>query len=183
MENYATKSGPELTVIYNELRAKVGEQPIKRWAGPKAELIAKIEVLELRTPKATAATAPEATAAPEHVTEKPKAKQKPAKKQKTEDGRTIREASLDLLAHVDFYEDKTKASNDENRVAADHKNARSVGLAYLEVIERVKLEFPDADTSVACLRWYSVKVRDSKNHPEYAGWKLPQRRPRATPKK
>lgn len=179
MEDYASKSGPELTVIYNELRAKVGEQPIKRWAGAKSELIAKIEVLVLRQKPEAAPPAP----TPEVVTEKPKVKQKPAKKQKTDDGRTIREASLDLLAHVDFYEDKTKASNDENRVAADHKQARSVGLAYLEVIARVKLEFPDADTSVACLRWYSVKVRDAKNHPEYAGWKLPQRRPRATPKK
>lgn len=179
METYASKSGPELTVIYNDLRAKIGEPPIKRWAGAKSELIAKIEVLELR--QKPEATPPAPT--PEVVAEKPKAKQKPAAKPKSSDGRTIRETSLDLLAHIDFYEDKLKPSNDENRVDADHKNARSVGLAYLEIIRRVKEEFPDADTSVACLRWYSVKVRDFKSHPEYSGWKLPQRRPRATPKK
>lgn len=179
MEDYASQSNGALTARYNELREKVGEKPVGPWKGKKSDLIAKIEVLELRQKPEAAPPAP----TPEPVAEKPAAKPKPAKKQKTEDGRTIREASLDLLAHVDFYEDKTKASNDENRVGADNKNARSVGLAYLEVINRVKAEFPDADTSVACLRWYSVKVRDAKNHPEYSGWKLPQRRPRATPKK
>lgn len=88
---------------------------------------------------------------------------------------------MDLLCHVDYYEDRTKASSADNRVAADHPQARSVGLPYLEIVRRVRDEFPGANTSVACLRWYSVKMRVEEFG--YEGYRLAQRRPRARPSK
>lgn len=93
--------------------------------------------------------------------------------------RTIRDASLDLLCHVAYYEDKTRKPSDENRVPSDHKNARSVGIAYDEIIRRIQEEFPGCQTSVACLRWYAVKVRVEERG--YEGLRLPQRRPRVRP--
>jgi hypothetical protein len=37
---------------------------------------------------------------------------------------------------------------------------RSVGLSYDEILTRVREEFPDCNTSVACLRWYCVQLRE-----------------------
>ncbi len=93
--------------------------------------------------------------------------------------RTIRAASLDLLCRVAYHEDKTKKSADDNRIDGDDKNARSVGLAYDEIIRAVQDEFPGCSTTVACLRWYAVKVRVEEFG--YEGLRLPQRRPRVKP--
>src|SRR5690606_31520806 len=49
---------------------------------------------------------------------------------------TIRATALDLLCTVAYYEDKTRKSDDDNRVEAGHKNARSVGYDYHEIIRR-----------------------------------------------
>jgi len=95
--------------------------------------------------------------------------------------RTIRIVALELLCEVVYYEDKTKNPSDENRVEASHKNARSVGIPYLEIIDRIKEEFPEAETSAACLRWYAVKVRAGEFG--YEDFRLVQRRPRAKPVK
>ncbi|AKQ75798.1 hypothetical protein FDH82_gp08 [Roseobacter phage RDJL Phi 2] len=94
--------------------------------------------------------------------------------------RTIKAASVDLLCHVAYYENRDEKSSDDNRVEADDPKARSVGLAYDEIIARIQEEFPGCNTSVACLRWYSVKIRVEEHG--YEGLKLPQRRPRAKPK-
>ena len=95
--------------------------------------------------------------------------------------RTIRVAALELMCQVEYYEDKTKKSGPDNVVDEGHKNARSVGLPYLEIIRRIKEEFPEAQTSVACLRWYGVKARVEEFG--YEGYRLVQRRPRASGKK
>lgn len=102
-------------------------------------------------------------------------------KDKKTEGRTIRETALDLLCTVDYFEDKTQRSSPDNRVKSDHPEARSVGLPYLTIIDEIKAQFPDAQTSVACLRWYAVKVRAEEFG--YEGYRLAQRRPRAKPVK
>jgi len=100
---------------------------------------------------------------------------------KKREGPTIRETALDLLCEVAYYEDKTLKSSPENVVAEDHPNARSVGIPYLEIIERIKGQFDGAKTSVACLRWYAVKIRAEEFG--YEDYRLVQRRPRAKPVK
>ncbi len=45
------------------------------------------------------------------------------------------------------------------------------GISYQAIIARVKTTYPDAETTVACLRWYAVRLREQ-------GTKVPQR-PRA----
>lgn len=90
---------------------------------------------------------------------------------------TIRKFALDLLCEVDYYEDKTKPSNGENFVTSDHPQARSVGYTYAAIIDKILDEFPKAGTSVACLRWYAVKIRGEEFG--YQGFKLAQRRPRS----
>lgn len=96
------------------------------------------------------------------------------------DNRTVRDEAIVWLSTIDYYEDKTKKSSEGNRVDISHPNARSVGLPYATILEKVLEVFPSAKTSAACLRWYSVKIRAEEEG--FEGYRLPQRRPRANPK-
>ena len=96
-------------------------------------------------------------------------------------GRTIRAAAIDLLCKVVYHENRDEKSNPEkNVVAADHPRARTVGMAYDDIILAIQEEFNGCKTTVACLRWYSVKIRVEEHG--YEGLRLPQRRPRAKPR-
>lgn len=95
--------------------------------------------------------------------------------------RTIVAASMDLLCRVDYYENKDREIGDDNRVSKGHAKARSVGLTYSEIVRLIHEEFPGCETSPACLRWYSVKMRVGERG--YEGHALPQRRPRSKPAK
>lgn len=78
---------------------------------------------------------------------------------------TIRETSIALLCHVD---------------QVDEKDGRTVGLLYNDIVEAVKQLFPEGKTTVACLRWYAVKIRAEEKG--YEGLTLPQKRPRVAKK-
>jgi len=95
--------------------------------------------------------------------------------------RTVREVALELLCFVHHYEDRAKSPGDDNIVDPDFEGARSVGLPYDQVIAGIQEEFPACKTTVACLRWYSVKVRADEEG--YENFILPQRRPRVKAKK
>lgn len=147
---------------HNRLAAMFPDVPqIKSWKQKKEGLLDRISTLQQR-----------------------KREQEPPKKDGKKDGkksrRTIRKKALELLCEVAYYEDRTKPSDDENRVKPDHPQARSVGLAYDEIIRRIKDAFPECKTTVACLRWYAVKVRVEET--DYEGYRLPGRRPRVKPK-
>lgn len=61
----------------------------------------------------------------------------------------------------------------------------TVGHTYQHILDVLAAEFPEASTTVACLRWYVVHIRDDATR-EGSGWPpLPQVRPRsaAAPKK
>lgn len=152
--NYQEMTNAQLVEVHNGLvQYDPDVNPLKNWKGKKDVLIDRIKGLEAKKPS------------------EPKAKK--------EDGPTIREVALQLLGEVVYYEDKAKKSSPDNVVEADHPNARSVGIPYLEIIDRIKQQFPEAQTSVACLRWYAVKVRAEEFG--YEGYRLAQRRPRAKP--
>lgn len=173
--NLITMTGPELVGIYNGLNPS---KPIKQWKGAKKVLIGRIKSLhkdvngkapktvsvvpKAETPQKTAAVKPAGKTQPE-VTEKPT--------------RTIRATAIDLLCHVEFHEDRAYKPSFDNVVAETDEQARSVGIAYDEIIRRIQAEFPSCKTTVACLRWYSVKIRVEELG--YEGLRLPQRRPRA----
>ena len=90
--------------------------------------------------------------------------------------RTVRESALEYLCHIVSYEDRAENPSVTNVVDKNHKGARSVGLPYDQVIGYIVDEFPACKTTVACLRWYAVKVRAQEDG--YEGYCLPQRRPR-----
>lgn len=90
---------------------------------------------------------------------------------------TIRALAVVLLCRIDFYEDHSKVSSVDNRVTKDHPNAYSVGISYKEVLKIIHETFPNCKTTVACLRWYSVKIRVEE--PGYENLDLVQRRPRS----
>lgn len=88
---------------------------------------------------------------------------KPARTPKAQTGEakaprpTIRRVSEILLKEVAYHDD----------------DGRPFGLAYDEILALVKQQFDGAKTTVACLRWYAVHMRE-------AGVQLPHR-PRVTP--
>lgn len=160
-EDMIEKTNAQLVEVHNELAACLeGVEPLKQWKQAKDKLIDRIVPLQERVAEIEEAEAEaEAEAEPK---------------------RTIKAASVDLLCHVAYYENRDEKPADDNRVEEDDPKARSVGLAYDEIIARIQDEFPGCNTSVACLRWYSVKIRVEEHG--YEGLKLPQRRPRAKPK-
>lgn len=182
------KTNAQLVEFHNELAANLeGVEALKNWKQAKTKLIERIEGLQAQIADAeidaedddelTSVTVNSETfEQTDTPTEEPQGEPIPEEEPK----RTIKAASVDLLCHVAYYEDRDEKSSDDNRVDADHPKARSVGLAYDEIIRRIQEEFDGCNTSVACLRWYSVKIRVEEHG--YEGLKLPQRRPRAKPK-
>ena len=88
-------------------------------------------------------------------------------------GRTIRRRALELL------EAQIKGPDGKPMTDVD---GRSVGLKYMEVLNVIQEEFPEASTSVACLRWYVVHLRMDANDLGLPWPDLPQIRPRAKTK-
>lgn len=60
-------------------------------------------------------------------------------------------------------------------VTGVNKDGHTTGHSYEEILRRVKLEFPTANTSIKCLRWYATHMKDQ-------GCRLPQKRDRPVPK-
>lgn len=88
-------------------------------------------------------------------------------------GRTVRRRALELL------EERVKG---ENGLPMTDVDGRSIGLKYKEVLGIIREEFPEASTSVACLRWYVVHLRMDANDLGIPWPDLPQVRPRAQAK-
>lgn len=179
----------DLVTYHNELADQCDVKDLTGWKQAKTKLIERIEGLQAQIADA------EIDAEDDELTstnvdsetfeqidepiEEPKGEPIPAEANE-EPKRTIKSVAVDLLCSVVYHEDRDEKSNDENRVEADHPKARSVGIAYDEVIRRIKEEFDGCNTSVACLRWYSVKIRVGEHG--YEDLRLPQRRPRAKPR-
>lgn len=85
-------------------------------------------------------------------------------------GRTVRRRALELL--------EARVKGPDGRPMTD-QDGRSIGLKYKEVLEIIQQEFPEASTSVACLRWYVVHLRMDANDEGKPWPDLPQIRPRA----
>lgn len=74
----------------------------------------------------------------------PTKKEKRQKDKKREGGQVIRVVAEELLMRVvDHDEDK-----------------RPLGMPYADVLAEIHRQFPDSSTSVACLRWYAVRMRE-----------------------
>jgi hypothetical protein len=80
-------------------------------------------------------------------------------KEKKEKGPSIRSRAEQLLLEV---------------VGSDG-DGRKQGHTYEAILEKIKAEFPQAKTSIACLRWYAVHMRERSV--------MPPNRPRAVPPK
>lgn len=190
-EEMIEKTNAKLVDYHNMLAAQCGANDLKAWKNAKTKLIERIEGLQAQIEDAAIdAEEDELTSATvnskifeqvDSPIEEPAGEPIPTEDAGEEEPkRTIKAASVDLLCHAAYYENRDEKSSDENRVDEDHPKARSVGLAYDEIIARIQEEFPGCNTSVACLRWYSVKIRVEEHC--YEGLKLPQRRPRTKPK-
>lgn len=158
----------DIAARFNELNGSTTEVKTLAKRG-KAKLLAQIEALEAKQPAPQAEPAvTEQPAEPSVVTSmvsalvsepasKPAEPDAKAKKEKKEKGPVIRvEAEKLLLEVVDHDEDK-----------------RPYGHTYEYVLNKLREMFPGAKTTVACLRWYAVHMRER-------GERVPNRR-RAAP--
>lgn len=86
-------------------------------------------------------------------------------------GRTIRERSHELLL--------TKLDDADG--APLLKDGRyTTGMTYQAILEQLAYEFPEASTSVACLRWYNVHMKGDAMDEGLPFPDLPQYRPRSS---
>ncbi len=180
MQDLSALPTKELIGIHNGLGPDI---PISSWKKAKGLLIGRIETLQSAVPDPVP-TVPKNVVAVKATEETPVSdvKPKPAKKRKYH--RTIRQASVELLCLVEYSEDKTQPYGPDNvlaSVVALDKDHQTVGLPYDEIIRRIQDEFDGCETSVACLRWYAVKIRAGEQ--DYENLRLPQRRPRVKPKR
>ena len=60
---------------------------------------------------------------------------------------TIKSVSVDLLMATDFIDN----------------DGRAVGFSYDHILEKVLEQFPDANTTVKCLRWYATHLNKDTN--------------------
>lgn len=178
----------DIAAVYNELKGTNTDVKTLAKRG-KAKLLAQIDaLLEAQAEKkaeeqsATRADEPKAKKPPKadgvnHLVQqmpqaadkkeepaKPRAKREPkatkatkATKEKKEKGPVIRVVAEQLLLEV--------VTHDEDK--------RPYGHSYEEILNRIRAQFEGAKTTVACLRWYAVHMRER-------GEKVPNR-PRSTP--
>lgn len=200
MEDLNTLTSKELVVVHNTLADRLGSSALTSWKGKKELLVERVEGMRAEVlrrfpepmfddedePMARVTVDSETFEALDGHVKAPQGEPIPEEQpaETTEEPseapqRTIKAASIEWLCHVEYYEDRA-AKPGTTVVEPGHKGARSVGLTYDEVIRRVQAEFPGCNTSVACLRWYAVKIRVGEHG--YKDLRLPQRRPRATPK-
>lgn len=93
------------------------------------------------------------------------------RKQNRRLGRTVRRRALELL--------EQRIKDPKTGLPMTDADGRSIGLKYKEVLGIIQEEFPEASTSVACLRWYVVHLRMDANDLGLPWPDLPQIRPRA----
>lgn len=82
-------------------------------------------------------------------------------------GRFIRHRSIELLKEV----------------VKTNEDGRTVGYSYAEILAKLAVEFPEASTSAACLRWYVVHLWSEADEEGLPRPKLPQVRPRSVKRK
>lgn len=166
----------DIAAVYNELKGTNTDVKTLAKRG-KAKLLAQIDALleaqaEKKAEEQSAVRAEEPKAdGVNHLVQqmlqaadkkeeptKPRAKREPkAPKEKKEKGPVIRVVAEQLLLEV--------VTHDEDK--------RPYGHSYEEILNRIRAQFEGAKTTVACLRWYAVHMRER-------GEKVPNR-PRATP--
>lgn len=86
-------------------------------------------------------------------------------------GRSIKQSSQDLLM-VKTLDDGSAPILKDGRY--------SVGLTYQYILRMLEVQFPEASTTVACLRWYSVHLKCDAADEGLPYPNLPQYRPRSS---
>lgn len=158
----------DIAAVYNELKGTNTDVKTLAKRG-KAKLLAQIDALEAKLPQAAEPelSGPIGSLAkqllqqpasePATPAEKPKRAKKDPAAAKKEKGPVIRVVAEALLLEVTHKDE----------------DGRPYGHAYDAILERIREQFDGAKTTVACLRWYAVHMRER-------GEKVPNR-PRATP--
>jgi len=135
---YKNMTNTQLVKIYNDFGPL---KTIKAWKGKKEVLIEKIHLAEKQSGVDL---------------QKPEKVKSPKKRTGA-----IRIFCEEALMQAAYHEDKTKEICAENRRKTASAKTRPVGFSFIEILDQLKKEFPDARTSYACLRWYAVHLRNA----------------------
>lgn len=127
----------------------------------KAEPVAEVEqpVAEVEQPAGVLASLGTKAERPAEPVAKAKRAAKKAEGEKKEKGPVIRSVAEGLLLEV--------VTHDEEK--------RPFGHPYEYILDRIREQFDGAKTTVACLRWYAVHMRERGEHVPF------RPRPRAVP--
>ena len=159
----------ELLEIYNDLRARTSnDKPLRIWKKARSYLIDQIcdlrDAVERDMDEGEASDVADAVLQHDEKKEDEKSGDKPP----------IWKTAVDLLCTVVGY-----INLDTKQPAAEgDEGAYSVGLTYAEIIDHIRAMYPGSKTSVACLRWYAVKIRAEEFG--FEGRTLPQYRQRSS---
>lgn len=145
---------PQLLTLHNTLAQQCGEPTKKSWHQSRTDLVMRVAILRTL----------------------------PAKKQiavafKRPRRQPIREVMMKHLAVVSHYECGKTGKKLSRQAAARRQRSEviSVGLAYPEVLRRIRRELPDARTTGGTLRVACWATRNGE--PGFEDFKLPQKRP------
>lgn len=156
--NISTLKTKDLIALYNQ---HSGKAPITAWKRKVSDLVATLVTLQpdlftagaVETFEAPADELASQSGRPVDHTEAPApTKSKPAKAKKTAK-KAKKEANSDRGAIRRFCEEqllKVKGTDPETK--------RPMGLAYADILAAVTTKFPEAETSLNCLRWYATKM-------------------------
>lgn len=131
----------ELVAIYNQQSAT----PIKGWKSSKAKLFAKIVALPPKVNGTATGRLPTATGDDADY-----------------------KAAITVAAISERDSIQVAAEKLLEAVAYQHDD-RNWGLPYNMILSEIRKVFPDCKTTVACLRWYAVRMNET-------GVKLPKRK-------
>jgi len=156
---FSTMNIPDLVAVHNQLAQPRGFAPLRAWGDSRCKLVERVAILRTYKP----------------IPPEPKK----GKAKRLRRLQPIRDAILEALAFISHYEDAKTGEVVSKRAAKkrDPKTLLSIGLAYPEIIKRVRhrLRKPKWTCEGITLRWTAAKVRNGA--PGFEHGTLPQKRP------
>lgn len=149
-DDLRTKTNAELIAIFNERRLEM-EADLRSWKRSKELLIDRIlgkAPFEATTEELSEQKDRPTTVVEEAVVEVAKPKKGKAKVKKAVATREKRTGEIRAYAEEMLLVAK----------GTDEKSRRPLGLTYLDILGKVLKKFPEARTTLNCLRWYAAKM-------------------------
>lgn len=152
------RTSMKTSAIISEHNAANPEHPLASWKGSKKALIDRVVALGKGH-----------TFVEEPAAETPAATdKKPAKRAKAKKAAKAETPTGDRGAIKDYCETLLMKV-----VGKDAETGKPLGMTYAAILDKVRARFPDASTTVGCLRWYATHL-NSRHRPDRGRKPLPK---------